>query len=91
MQAVNLLKYFANKQYVRVLSTTPISSVLDNIKQNRSDWNVIVKEAEKIVGYPTSFLNLRWLLNDELANIALHLRKLVGTNHPLLKTARYYN
>lgn len=48
----------------------------------------VVNEAEKIVGYPTSFLNLRWLLNDEVANIALHLRKLIGTNHPLLGTAK---
>ncbi|CAG9813895.1 unnamed protein product [Phaedon cochleariae] len=47
-----------------------------------------VNEAEKIVGYPTSFLSLRWLLNDEVANIALNLRKLIGTNHPLLDTAR---
>nr|CAH7768204.1 unnamed protein product [Callosobruchus chinensis] len=50
--------------------------------------NTAVNEAEKIVGYPTSFLSLRWLLNDEVANIALHLRKLIGTNHPLLSTAR---
>lgn len=56
-------------------------------KQN-SDLNYAVSEAEKIVGYPTSFLNLRWLLTDELANAALHFRKLIGTNHPLLQTAR---
>ncbi|XP_034949007.1 decaprenyl-diphosphate synthase subunit 2-like [Chelonus insularis] len=54
----------------------------------RPDWNRAVSEAEKIVGYPTSFLNLRWLLSDEIANVALHLRKLVGSNHPLLKTAK---
>lgn len=47
-----------------------------------------VSDAEKIVGYPTSFLSLRCLLSDELSNIALHMRKLVGTKHPLLKTAR---
>ncbi|KAJ9573622.1 hypothetical protein L9F63_008963, partial [Diploptera punctata] len=52
------------------------------------DWNKAVSEAEKIVGYPTSFLSLRWLLSDEIANVALHLRKLVGSNHPLLKTAK---
>ncbi|KAI5715911.1 hypothetical protein M8J77_024448 [Diaphorina citri] len=55
---------------------------------NRPDWNRAVSEAEKIVGYPTSFLSLRWLLSDEIANVALHLRKLVGSNHPLLKTAK---
>jgi len=54
----------------------------------KTDWNKTMSEAEKIVGYPTSFLSLRWLLSDEIANIALHLRKLVGSNHPLLKTAK---
>ncbi|KAJ2944664.1 hypothetical protein O0L34_g4019 [Tuta absoluta] len=52
------------------------------------DWRDALAEAEKVVGYPTSFLNLRWLLNDEIANTAIHLRKLVGTNHPLLKHAK---
>ncbi|KAF5282777.1 hypothetical protein FQR65_LT02774 [Abscondita terminalis] len=47
-----------------------------------------VTEAEKIVGYPTSFLNLRWILTDELANVALHFRKLIGINHPFVETAR---
>lgn len=47
-----------------------------------------IERSGKIVGYPTSFLNLRWLLSDELANVAMHLRKLIGTDHPLLKTAR---
>jgi decaprenyl-diphosphate synthase subunit 2 len=54
----------------------------------KHDWNRAVSEAEKIVGYPTSFLSLRWLLSDEIANVALHLRKLVGSNHPILKTAK---
>ncbi|XP_066262049.1 all trans-polyprenyl-diphosphate synthase PDSS2-like [Euwallacea similis] len=47
-----------------------------------------VSEAEKIVGYPTSFLSLRWLLNDEVASIAHHIKSLIGTNHPFLATAR---
>ncbi|XP_036337687.1 decaprenyl-diphosphate synthase subunit 2-like [Rhagoletis pomonella] len=55
----------------------------------KHDWNRAVSEAERIVGYPTSFLSLRWLLSDEIANVALHLRKLVGSNHPLLKTAKH--
>lgn len=50
--------------------------------------NKAMNEAEKIVGYPTSFLSLRWLLNDEIATVARHVRKLIGTNHPLLVTAR---
>ncbi|KAM6973298.1 all trans-polyprenyl-diphosphate synthase PDSS2 [Aplochiton taeniatus] len=53
-----------------------------------SDWNKVVSDAEKIVGYPTSFMSLRCLLSDELSNVAMHVRKLVGTKHPLLNTAR---
>lgn len=55
----------------------------------KQEWDRVVSEAEKIVGYPTSFLSLRWLLSDEVANVAMHLRKLVGSDHPLLKTAKY--
>lgn len=47
-----------------------------------------MSDAEKIVGYPTSFMSLRCLLSDELSNVAMHVRKLVGTQHPLLSTAR---
>ncbi|XP_065591634.1 all trans-polyprenyl-diphosphate synthase PDSS2 isoform X2 [Cyrtonyx montezumae] len=51
-------------------------------------WSQVVSEAEKIVGYPTSFMSLRCLLSDEFSNIAMQVRKLVGTKHPLLDTAR---
>uniref|UniRef100_A0A672PMT1 Prenyl (decaprenyl) diphosphate synthase, subunit 2 n=1 Tax=Sinocyclocheilus grahami TaxID=75366 RepID=A0A672PMT1_SINGR len=54
-----------------------------------SNWTKVVSDAEKIVGYPTSFMSLRCLLSDELSNVAMHVRKLVGTKHPLLSTARY--
>ncbi|CAH0728633.1 unnamed protein product, partial [Brenthis ino] len=57
-------------------------------QNNELDWRDVLTEAEQIVGYPTSFLNLRWLFNDEIASTAIHLRKLVGTNHPLLKSAK---
>ncbi|KAJ7991195.1 hypothetical protein DPEC_G00294730 [Dallia pectoralis] len=53
-----------------------------------SNWNKVVSDAEKIVGYPTSFMSMRCLLSDELSNVAMHVRKLVGTKHPLLNTAR---
>lgn len=78
-------------QYARNFSTTNMNfdKVAVNTKSApKYDWNRAVSDAEKIVGYPTSFLSLRWLLSDETANIALHLRKLAGSNHPLLKTAK---
>ncbi|XP_013865167.1 all trans-polyprenyl-diphosphate synthase PDSS2 [Austrofundulus limnaeus] len=53
-----------------------------------SSWSKVVSDAEKIVGYPTSFMSLRCLLSDELSNVAMHVRKLAGTQHPLLNTAR---
>ncbi|XP_056282849.1 decaprenyl-diphosphate synthase subunit 2 [Pseudoliparis swirei] len=55
-----------------------------------SDWSKVVSDAEKLVGYPTSFMSLRCLLSDELSNVAMHVRKLLGTQHPLLNTARGY-
>ncbi|XDA78942.1 hypothetical protein R6Z07M_008956 [Ovis aries] len=67
-----------------------ISSVIWRGQSSRSpaQWSQVVSEAEKIVGYPTSFMSLRCLLSDELSNIAMQVRKLVGTQHPLLTTAR---
>lgn len=43
-----------------------------------AQWGKVIRQAEKIVGYPTSFMNLRWLLSDEFANLAMHLRKVVS-------------
>ncbi|XP_061157686.1 decaprenyl-diphosphate synthase subunit 2 [Syngnathus typhle] len=53
-----------------------------------SNWTKVVSDAEKIVGYPTSFMSLRCLLSDEFSNVAMHVKKLVGSQHPLLNTAR---
>lgn len=69
------------------IETTRHLSFFDRSKSN--DWKQAVSEAEKIVGYPTSFMSLRCLLSDELANVAVQIRKLVGTKHPILKTAKY--
>ncbi|XP_037812017.1 decaprenyl-diphosphate synthase subunit 2 [Lucilia sericata] len=82
------------QQILRSVTTSP-SHKVGNEKivakptPPKHDWNRAVSEAERIVGYPTSFLSLRWLLSDEIANVALHLRKLVGSSHPLLKTAKH--
>ncbi|KAB0798522.1 hypothetical protein PPYR_09515 [Photinus pyralis] len=58
------------------------------IVEAKANLTQAVTEAEKVVGYPTSFLNLRWLLTDELANVAKHIRKLIKVNHPLIEEAR---
>lgn len=79
-QVIDLSRHISSTSQINVQSATK--------KVHKPDFNRAVSEAEKIVGYPTSFLSLRWLLSDEIANVALHLRKLVGSNHPLLKTAK---
>lgn len=85
----SVIKALPEINFVRHIAVTPtITDKLATKIVQKHDWNRAVSEAEKIVGYPTSFLSLRWLLSDEIANVALHMRKLVGSTHPLLKTAK---
>jgi hypothetical protein len=58
-----------------------------SLKSNK-EWTKILTQAEKIVGYPTSFLNLRYLVSDEMANFTDLLRKLMKTKHPLIDMVR---
>lgn len=88
LQRASVVSQFNKRERQQWISTGNIKCSKLNPDQKKPDWNRAVSEAEKIVGYPTSFLNLRWLLSDEVANVALHLRKLIGSNHPLLKTAK---
>lgn len=78
------MEYF--NRFVKNASCRSLSRLLSSKTYN--DWNKAVSDAEKIVGYPTSYMSLRCLISDEFSNVAMHLRKLVGTRHPLLKTAR---
>lgn len=57
--------------------------------ETKNEWNRALSEAEKIVGYQTSYLSLRYLLSDEITNLALHMRKLVGSTHPLVGTGKW--
>lgn len=57
---------------------------------DKDSWSKILIKAEKVVGYPTSFLNLRYLVSDEVAHFAQLLRKLMKTKHPLIKMARRF-
>mgnify|MGYP000294806962 CR=1 FL=1 len=50
-------------------STTNFSS-----NSSKESWKQILTNAEKVVGYPTSFLNLRYLVSDEMAHFANLLR-----------------
>lgn len=84
--------FFANlssMKYARHISTA--SRLHDKIvvkSETKNEWNRALSEAEKIVGYQTSYLSLRYLLSDEITNLALHMRKLIGSTHPLVSTGK---
>jgi hypothetical protein len=54
----------------------------------RRDWETALGEAERMVGYPSSLKNIRWLFKDEFVDLGVHLRRLVGGDHPLLRTVK---
>lgn len=70
-----------------VSSFQPLSTSTASNFDNH-EWIKIVKNAEKITGYSTSFLSLRYLFAEEVDNLTLLLRKLIKTKHPLIKMAR---
>lgn len=74
----------------RTINSTSSSKSVQPVAKSpvKPNWNRVVSEAEKIVDYPSSYLGLRWLFNDDVANIALNMRKLIGSSHPLLKTTK---
>ena len=66
-------------------------------KRHYSYWNSnngnglqkVLNSAEKLVGYPTSYSSLKYLVDEEEPSNFIGLaKKLVGSGHPLLKTAR---
>lgn len=84
-------QHVSKVQCRNTFATTSNTTKLEKVDAkiiHKHEWDRAVSDAEKIVGYPTSFLSLRWLLSDDVANVAMHLRKLVGSTHPLLKTAK---
>ena len=52
------------------------------------EWNRTVASAEKLVGFPTSAVQLTALLNDDVTSMTQHLRKLMGSDHPILRTIK---
>jgi hypothetical protein len=82
------------------LSTEEIQSQSKNLINNnydnndndiKSEWLETLSRAERVVNYPTSFLSLRFLLKEEISYLAIHLKRLIDTKHPLLETVKYFN
>lgn len=77
-----------NQCKINKLDTSYSSFSTSNVLNLNKEWTTILTNAEKVVGYPTSFLNLRYLVSDEVANFANLIRKLMQTKHPLIKMLR---
>ena len=89
--------YCNSNCFITYRSIAPLSrqSQNSNLSIRRHFWSSrqddltrALSDAEKIVGYPTSFLNLRYLLNDEISNIAMYMKRFAMSKHPMLRTAQ---
>ncbi|CAK1548840.1 unnamed protein product [Leptosia nina] len=80
--------FYCQKRFETTVASLTKDEILILLRPPFTNWSNAIREAEKVVGYPTSFMNLRCLLSDEFANLALYLRKLVGSNHLVMQTAK---
>lgn len=92
IKMLNRLKIAKNAiaavQSRNISTTMQVQEKIATKTETKNEWNRALSEAEKIVGYQTSYLSLRYLLSDEITNLALHMRKLVGSSHPLVNTGK---
>lgn len=71
------------------LASSSSSSPSSYISFPRShQWNKSVSEAEKLVGFPTSMLSFQNLMDNDVTSMTSHVKKLLGSGHPLLKTLK---
>ncbi|XP_063702467.1 all trans-polyprenyl-diphosphate synthase PDSS2-like [Culicoides brevitarsis] len=74
-----------NKKSIKKVHLMPKLELNSSSRCYFSDLNRAVSEAEKVVGYPSFFLNMRCLMSPK---VAFSLKKLDGNDHLLLKTAK---
>lgn len=58
------------------------------VKEEPRDWDRVISDAEEIVGLSSSLVNTSLFMSPELAAVAGQLRKIMHSNHPLLRTAK---
>lgn len=80
-RAPSVSSVFCQWRHESTVASLTKDEILILLRPPFTNWSNIVREAEKVVGYPTSFMNLRCLLSDEFANMAKYLRKLVSVLH----------
>lgn len=88
------LKYFPNQMRLLLNQALGHQSHVSNhyvhtsYRLHHANWTQALSNAERVVGLPTSFSSLQCSMNDDMSNMAFYLKKLIGTGHPLLTTAR---
>jgi len=79
---------WARRSLGRINRQTRALGLFGRENDSQTVWNNAVSAAEKVVGYPTSVVSMRFWLSDEMSNVTVNMRKLIGSRHPLWKTAK---
>lgn len=67
----------------------PTPCVIEESILHHPDWGAAINNAEKSIGYyTTSYFGIKWLMTEELASVAGHLRKLANSKHPIVQVAK---
>ena len=74
-----------HKNYVKMSSYSGVQAIK---LPKQHEWNRAVSHAEKLVGFPTSSFHLQALMNDDVTGMTEHMRKLMGSDHPILKSLK---
>lgn len=53
-----------------------------------STFERALQDAESIVGYQSSALTLRHLINDDMTNLTPYVKSFLKSGHPLIKTCK---
>ncbi|XP_065670184.1 all trans-polyprenyl-diphosphate synthase PDSS2 isoform X1 [Hydra vulgaris] len=74
----------------RTLNYTTLHKLKQNYSWMPSSYGLkrALTNAERLVGYPPAFNSLKYLVDEEPADILSIAKKLVGSGHPLLSFAR---
>nr|ACO11182.1 Decaprenyl-diphosphate synthase subunit 2 [Caligus rogercresseyi] len=54
----------------------------------RRGWDRCLSEAEKLVGFPSSFESLSAFMTEDVSNWSAHARRLTSSNHPFTSTIK---
>ena len=76
--------------YAQVVTSSSICVLKGEMILARSASSFVdhVINAGRLVGYPPSLLNLKHLFGEEMSYLASHLKRLIGSKHPVVTTAR---